>query len=699
MKKIGVLFLFIFLIGFISAESCSITTSCNPDNTVMKLSSSTNAHGELWNETNYDYYLCCDFARTHTCSGTNKVLGLSSSTNAHAEVPSQNNYATSVCYGNLECTSRENNCNPAEITMSSLSDETNAHIGNADNYDLKICCAGICEEGKIYYRGNCVDKAVLYWADSVGNYITEKDVALGTTQIMLVIENSYLDEGTEVSFEIWEKDLFADDYIRTLSTNVDANKEARTLWKVSQADLDKTPNDYSKFYFKAEDEKSGYLSISVVKQETYCSSIGFCKDYETEVDCEADICSISGKNVENDNGFCGDGFLCECTWDEGVCGPNSIYLGEGECGNGVQETGEQCDDGNLNNNDGCSSTCMYEIINPGTTGCPKGTELCSDGTCSLNCEFTDLGITCNRDAVCDSGEGCSCPDCDNEQDECVIDLFCSLIDTGCCNPISDGICNLYCGNIDPDCSAICGNSKVEFGEQCDDGNLNNNDGCSSDCKLEVISPGSTGCPEGTSLCSDGTCSLNCYFTDRGTTCDYDGNCDSGEGCSCPDCGGEQDRCASGLICSSVDRSCCSSKSDGICNPYCSYIDPDCASADNPSIIGSCLYKENSSDDCEDGFLEYSWLGIYNWDLNNIFDDNPDGDDYFQSEDGKWRYDPFRKSSQCIDGNNIVQCPVATLLKYFNFVNVITAIIIICLVYYFLSKKKPQKKSKKKKSKR
>ena len=30
------------------------------------------------------------------------------------------------------------------------------------------------------------------------------------------------------------------------------------------------------------------------------------------------------------------------------------------CGNGIVQTGEQCDDGNLINGDGCSSVCMIE---------------------------------------------------------------------------------------------------------------------------------------------------------------------------------------------------------------------------------------------------------------------------------------------------------------------------------------------------
>jgi len=65
------------------------------------------------------------------------------------------------------------------------------------------------------------------------------------------------------------------------------------------------------------------------------------------------------------------------------------------CGNNIVETGEQCDDGNLINGDGCSSICQIEIIAP-----------------------------------------------------------------------------------------VCGNNIIETGEQCDDGNTINGDGCSSTCQIE-----------------------------------------------------------------------------------------------------------------------------------------------------------------------------------------------------------------------
>jgi cysteine-rich repeat protein len=46
------------------------------------------------------------------------------------------------------------------------------------------------------------------------------------------------------------------------------------------------------------------------------------------------------------------------------------------CGNGLLQTGEQCDDGNLLNNDGCSSACKLEVCGDGAK---QTNEQCDDG--------------------------------------------------------------------------------------------------------------------------------------------------------------------------------------------------------------------------------------------------------------------------------------------------------------------------------
>lgn len=90
---------------------------------------------------------------------------------------------------------------------------------------------------------------------------------------------------------------------------------------------------------------------------------------------------------------------------------------------------------------------------------------------------------------------------------------------------------------------VCGNSVVESGEQCDDGNIISSDGCSSSCQNEgpicgngVVQSGEQ-CDDGNGLSGDG-CSATCQsesvcgngVLQSGEQCD-DGNTISNDGCS------------------------------------------------------------------------------------------------------------------------------------------------------------------------
>ena len=105
----------IFSISFISSTTCDVrlASSCDAVNTVMKLSSQTNAHGASYNGAgNYQYALCCvgmkyytstDNSSMHNCKDDNYVLKLSSTTNAHAQTKDESGYSTNVCFGKFKC--------------------------------------------------------------------------------------------------------------------------------------------------------------------------------------------------------------------------------------------------------------------------------------------------------------------------------------------------------------------------------------------------------------------------------------------------------------------------------------------------------------------------------------------------------------------------------------------------------------------
>lgn len=194
-----------------------------------------------------------------------------------------------------------------------------------------------------------------------------------------------------------------------------------------------------------------------------CGAAGPCDD--------GDLCTV--------NDTC-DGFSCagtplNCSAQSGVCTIGQCNALTGQCEALPANEGAVCND-----------------ADPCTLG-----DTCASGACAgiaLDCSFLDtectvgqcdslsggcVSVDVNDGSACDDGNACSF------NDVCI-----SGVCSACGNGSTDGGCGETCdppvpGICDPTCRAVvCGNSIVQSGEECDDGNAASGDGCSSTCQFE-----------------------------------------------------------------------------------------------------------------------------------------------------------------------------------------------------------------------
>jgi cysteine-rich repeat protein len=208
------------------------------------------------------------------------------------------------------------------------------------------------------------------------------------------------------------------------------------------------------------------------------SSDGACGEGKMLVSivCESrvsELCDDGASNGEGPNQcrpscelpFCGDG-VADDTYGEDCDDQNDIQ-NDGcnncrfpSCGDGVLQPGEACDDANDDDTDGCLNSCQFPICGDGVVS--EGEE-CDEGVdngdfpdgCRNTCELATCG-----DFILDTAE-----ECDDGND---------VAEDGCSNN-----CRL----------PACGDAVLQGDEECDDGNADEFDGCSTTCLLPVCGDG------------------------------------------------------------------------------------------------------------------------------------------------------------------------------------------------------------------
>ncbi len=246
---------------------------------------------------------------------------------------------------------------------------------------------------------------------------------------------------------------------------------------------------------------------------------------------DGDTCCPVAANATTDNDcqpVCGNG-IAESTER---CDPG-LSSGKFSC-----PTAADCDDGNPCTTDSiagvaCQASCSHRVIEvpvPGDGCCPlAGLARNIDADCPAVCGngVPEAGETCDMALLPTATGGCpaSCP---TSTSSCVRYLMqgsagacsaaCIATPTSACLPTTDGCCPTGCVTAtDPDCSATCGNGKVDTGESCD----------------TAIATGAGACPK---TCSDGvpctddllvdaqTCNARCVFVTTTATRNGDGCC-------------------------------------------------------------------------------------------------------------------------------------------------------------------------------
>ena len=105
----------------------------------------------------------------------------------------------------------------------------------------------------------------------------------------------------------------------------------------------------------------------------------------------------------------------------------------------------------------------------------------------------------------------------------------------------------------------------------------------------------------------------------------------------------------------------------------------------PVTRGKCSIQETTEDNCDDGFLTYSWIASWDWQDNIYTEESTVPGDLGSIEDpeGTFHY-PNSKWSKCTDKSNTIPCPAQIQLPFFGFSNFFISFVLIGLIYVLMN---------------
>ena len=210
----------------------------------------------------------------------------------------------------------------------------------------------------------------------------------------------------------------------------------------------------------------------------------------------------------------GAGFGAAISATDGVSGDLvqvdhiAITVSYSLCGDTIVSPGEQCDDGNTNNGDCCSSTCQFEsssvVCRPVAGACDVA-ESCTgtSGSCPADgfestgtiCRAASTGDVCDETEVC-TGSSAACPgdgvkpsgfQCRSAAGVCDVAEVCDGVSKTC---PSDGF-----ASSSVECRAAV--SECDVAENCT--------GASAACPADVVVPAATACADDGNPCTTDVC--------------------------------------------------------------------------------------------------------------------------------------------------------------------------------------------------